>query len=77
MREPTPVTEFDKNSTRLSLIFCISEHHGLQGPKSRLIDDLTKSNDSKNVQMSETYGPQGLAPLSRWRGLNTRMALET
>ena len=41
-------------------MFCISEHHGFQEPKFRLIDDLTKSNVNKTVQMSETYCPQGL-----------------
>ena len=60
MPDPTPVTEFDKKSTILSPRVCISEHHGLQGPKFRLIDDLTESNVNKTVQMSEKYCPQGL-----------------
>ena len=60
MSEPTPVAKTDLDSTILSPRFCIAEHHGIQEPKFRLIDDLTKSNVNKTVQMSETYCPQGV-----------------
>ena len=60
LSEPTPVTTEDLNNVILSPMFCIAEHHGIQEPKFRLIDDITKSNVNKTVQMSETYFPQGL-----------------
>ena len=60
LSEPTPVSEADLNTTIPSPRFCIAEHHGIQEPKFRLIDDLTKSNVNKTVEMSETYCPQGL-----------------
>ena len=60
LSEPTPVTESDLNSTIPSPRFCISEHHGIQEQKFRLIGDLTKSNVNKTVEMSETYCPHGL-----------------
>ena len=60
LSEPTPVTATDLDKVILSPRFCIAEHHGVQEPKFRLIDDLAKSNVNKTVQMSETYCPQGL-----------------
>ena len=53
LSEPTPVTESDLNSTIPSPRFCISEHHGIQKPKFRLIDDLAKSNFDKTAEISE------------------------
>ena len=47
-------------SAIISPRFCISEHRGIQEPKFRLIDDLTKSNVNKTVGMSEIYCPPGL-----------------
>ena len=38
-----PVTNFDRFDDVLSPRFCISGKHGLQEPKYRLADDLTKS----------------------------------
>ena len=60
LSEPSLVTSFDLENLILSPRFCIAEHHGIQEPKFRLIDDLTKSNVNKAVQMSETYCPQGI-----------------
>ena len=62
LSEPTPATEADLDSAILSPRFCISEHHGIQEPKFRLVDDLAKSNVNKTVGMSETYCPQGMGP---------------
>ena len=58
LSEPAPAPNSDLRDTILSPRFCISEHHGVQEPKFRLIDDLAKSNVDKTVQMSETYCPQ-------------------
>ena len=60
MSKPTQVTTHDVNILILSPWFCIAEHHGIQEPKFRLIDDFTKSNVNKTVQMTETYCPQGI-----------------
>ena len=60
-------------------MFCIAEHHGIQEPKFRLIDDLTKSNFNKTAQMAETYCPHGLgsfAALTRLRRVNGANGLE-
>ena len=68
LSEPVPVTNDDRNHMALSPRFCLSEHHGLQQPKFRLIDDLSKSLVNKTVQSTETYCPQDLdlfAALSR------------
>ena len=55
-----PVANADLENTILPPRFCISEHHGNQEPKFRLICDLTKSNVNKTAEMPETYCPQGL-----------------
>ena len=41
-------------------MFFISEHHGVQEPEFRLIDDLTNANVNKTVQMSDAYCPKSL-----------------
>ena len=54
LSEPTPVSGSDLDNDIRSPRFCIAEHRGIQEPKFRLIEDLTKSNINKTVQMSET-----------------------
>ena len=44
LSEPNPVTASGKTFTILPPRFCISEQHGLQEPKYRLIGDVAKSN---------------------------------
>ena len=51
LSELPPVSETDLDSAILSPRFCISEQHGTQEQKSRLLDL------NKTVQMSETYFP--------------------
>ena len=42
------------------LVFCISEQHGPQQPKFRLIDDLSKSLANGALHPTETYCPHDL-----------------
>ena len=60
MSGPTPVSNSDLGDAILSPMFCIAEHHGVQEPKFRLIDDLANSNANETALMSETYCHQGL-----------------
>ena len=60
LSKPTPVTQHDRTFTVLSPRFCISEQHGTQEPKYRVIDDLSKSMVNMTVGESDTYCPQDL-----------------
>ena len=69
----------DLGEVILSPRFRIAEHRGIQEPKFRLIDDLTKSNVNKTVQMSETYCPQGIdsfVALTRLQHINGAVGLK-
>ena len=43
LAEPTPLTELDLKTLAISRRFSISEKHGIQHPKYRVIDDLSRS----------------------------------
>ena len=57
LSEPVPATESDRANTVLPPRFCIPEQNGLQQKKYRLVDDLTKSLVSGDVETSKTYRP--------------------
>ena len=60
LSRPTPVTQNDRTNTIMSPRFCISEQHGTQEPKYRVIGDLSKSKINATVGASDTYCPQDL-----------------
>ena len=60
---PTPITEGDLDPLILSPRFCISERHGAQQPKYRVIDDLSMSLANSTATMTDTYCPQDLDSL--------------
>ena len=79
LSEPVPVSEFDRPNTVLSPRFCISEQHGNQEPKFRLIEDLSKSLANDTVHSTETYRPDDLdsfAALARLQHSNWAINLK-
>ena len=73
LSEPTPVSGSDLLGAILWPRFCIAEHRGVREPELRLIDDITKPNVNRTVQMTETYCPKGLdsfVALTRLRHVN-------
>ena len=60
MSMPTPATPFDRSHTVLSPRFCISEQHGAQATKFRVIGDLSRSLANAAVGAVDTYFPQDL-----------------
>ena len=58
LSRPTPVTQNDRTNTIMSPRFCISEQHGTQAPKYRVIDDLSKSKVNATVGTHDTYCPR-------------------
>ena len=60
LTKPSPISQNDRTNTILSPRFCISEQHGNQQQKFRVIGDLTKSQVNQAAQASDTYCPQDL-----------------
>ena len=64
MSKPTPVEPNDVKNTVAPPMFCISEHHGSQQHKYRVIDDHTWSQVNSAAYAQETYCPHDLDNLA-------------
>ena len=60
LSKPTPITLDDTNKTLLSPRFCISEQHGKQQAKFRVVDDLSRSQANSTADTSDTYCPENM-----------------
>ena len=63
LTQPVPITKTDMKHTVKSPRFCISEQHGLQEPKYRVIGDLTRSHVNSTTDTSDAYCPQDMDAL--------------
>ena len=63
LSKPVPVTRSDLSQTVMSPRFCIAEQHGLQEPKYRVIEDLSRSFVNSTADTTDTYFPQSLGTL--------------
>ena len=63
LSKPSPVSRADVNLAVLSPRFCIAEQHGLQQPKFRVIDDLSRFHVNSTADTTDTYCPENLDTL--------------
>ena len=64
LSKPTPGSSTDKNELVLPPRFCISEQHGKQPAKYRIIDDLSRSLVNSTLEVPDTYCPESLDVLA-------------
>ena len=63
MSDLAPATHSDITHTVTSPSFCIAEQHGLQEPKYRVIDGLSRPHANSTAETADAYFPQDLDTL--------------
>ena len=63
LSKPMPVASSDISQKVTSPRFCVAEQHGLQEPKYRVVDDLSRSYVDATADTTDTYCPQDLDTL--------------